>query len=152
MNTKTWKILFRPGHPRRRRHRGFTLIELLLVLVILGILAVVVVPKFSGRSQQAKITAAQTDISRLEVVIEMFEIDCQRFPSTEEGLGALVQQPPDLPEWKGSYLKRGVPRDPWHNPYVYRCPGQHNDDYDLYSYGPDGQDGGGDDIDNWSQR
>ena len=138
-----------PGRPGRR---GFTLVELLLVLVILAVLAVVVVPKFTGRSQQAKVTAAQTDIANLEVVIDAFEVDCARYPTTEEGLRALVQQPATLPEWKGPYLKRGLPNDPWHNPYVYRCPGQNNPSgYDLYSFGPDGQEGGGDDIDNWSE-
>ena len=85
MNTKTWKILPRPGQPRGR-HRGFTLIELLLVMVILAILAVVVVPKFSGRSQQAKITAAQTDVANLELAIDLFEVDCSRYPTTEEGI------------------------------------------------------------------
>jgi len=139
--------------PGRRGPRGFTLVELLLVLVILAVLAVVVVPKFTGRSQQAKVTAAQTDIANLQVVIDAFEVDCARYPTTEEGIRALVQQPANLPEWKGPYLKkRSVPNDPWHNPYVYRWPGQHNPSgYDLYSFGPDGQEGGGDDIDNWSE-
>ena len=153
MNEKIAKILPRLGHRTIRRHRGFTLIELLLVLAILAILAVVVVPKFSGRSQQAKVTAAQTDVANLELAIDTFEVDCARYPTTEEGIQALVQQPSDLTAWKGSYLKRGVPKDPWGNPYAYRCPGQHNPNgYDLYSFGPDGQEGGGDDIDNWSER
>lgn len=153
MNEKTPTMLLRPGHRPRQQQRGFTLIELLLVLAILGILAVVVVPKFTGRSQQAKIAAARTDIANLELATDAFEIDCSRYPTTEEGIQALVQQPSDLPEWKGPYLKRGVPKDPWHNPYGYACPGQHNTHgYDLYSFGPDGQEGGGDDIDNWSER
>ena len=145
----------RGGAPGRRArvHRGFTLIELLLVLAILAVLAVVVVPKLTGRSKQAKETAAQTDVANLEVAIDAFEVDCARYPTTEESLGALVQQPSDLPEWRGPYLKRGMPKDPWQNLYVYRYPGQHNaGGYDLYSLGPDGQEGGGDDIDNWSQR
>ena len=142
------------GWARRRAGRsrgGFTLIELLLVLVILAVLAVVVVPKFTGRSQQAKETAARTDIANLEVAIDAFDVDCSRYPTSQEGLEALIQQPADLEEWRGPYLKRGVPRDPWKNPYVYSFPGQHNTSgYDLYSLGPDGQEGGGDDIDNWS--
>jgi len=149
------RMISRGGAPWRRAgmRRGFTLIELLLVLAILAVLAVVVVPKFTGRSKQAKETAARTDIANLELAIDAFEVDCARYPTTEEGIGALVQQPSDLPEWKGSYLKRGMPKDPWQNPYVYRYPGQHNTGgYDLYSVGPDGQEGGGDDIDNWSQR
>jgi len=150
-----WRVVcvaIAPGRRGRRRCGGFTLVELLLVLVILAVLATVVVPKFTGRSQQAKITAAQTDIAHLGVAIDTFEVDCSRYPTTEEGIQALVQQPAGLMEWKGPYLKRGVPRDPWRNPYVYRFPGQHNTSgYDLCSFGPDGQEGGGDDIDNWSQ-
>ena len=153
MSRKVRRSSAAPPRRRTRRRAGFTLIELLLVLVILAVLAVVVVPKFTGRSQQAKETAARVDISNMEVAIDAFEIDCSRHPTSEEGIKALVQQPPGLIEWKGPYLKRGVPSDPWRNPYVYRCPGQHNPNgYDLYSLGPDGQEGGGDDIDNWSQN
>ena len=133
-----------------RRPQAFTLIELLLVLVILGVLALVVVPKFAGRSEEARKTAARTDISMLEGQIDIFEQDCGRFPSNEEALGALVTQPPNAPKWKGPYIKRGVPKDPWGNDYVYRYPGTHNpNSYDLYSTGPDGREGN-DDIDNWS--
>ena len=114
------------------------------------ILTDAIVPKFTGRSQEAKITAARTDIANLEVAIDTFEVDCARYPTTEEGIRALVEQPADLTGWMGPYLRRGVPKDPWGNPYVYQCPGEHNTDgYDLYSHGPDGQEGG-DDIDNWS--
>lgn len=137
---------------RWRRQRAFTLIELLLVLVILAVLAAIVVPKFTKRSEQARITAARTDIANLEVSLDAFEIDSGRYPTNEEGIRALVEQPADIKEWHGPYIKRGVPNDPWGNPYVYRCPGQHNTSgYDLYSFGPDGQEGR-DDIDNWSQR
>jgi len=148
----------RHGRPRRNR-RGraasgaFTLIELLLVMVILSVLAAVVVPKFTRRSEQARITAARTDIAHLGVALDAFEIDTGRYPTTQEGLDALVEEPSDVLDWKGSYIQRGVPSDPWGNPYVYRCPGEHNSDgYDLHSYGPDGQDGGDDDIDNWTVR
>ena len=138
---------------RRRRERAFTLIELLIVVAILAVLAAVVVPKFTKRSEQARITAARTDIANLEVALDAFEIDTGRYPTTEEGIRALVEEPTDVKEWHGPYIKRGVPNDPWTKPYVYRCPGQHNTTgYDLYSFGPDGQDGGGDDSDNWSQR
>lgn len=153
MNERASEVLLRHGQRPRHRRRGFTLIELLLVLVILAVLAVVVVPKFTGRSQQAKIVAAQTDIANLEMAIDLFEIECSRYPTTEEGIQALIQQPSDLTEWRGPYLKRGVPKDPWRNLYVYECPGRHNvTSYDLYSFGPDRQEGGGDDIDNWSER
>ena len=136
---------------RAAARRGFTLVELLLVLVILAVLATVVLPKFTGRSQQTKNVAAQTDIANLELVLETFEVENSRFPTSEEGLGALIERPADLDTWRGPYLKRGLPKDPWGNRYVYRCPGQHNrNGYDLYSYGPDKQEGGGDDIVNWS--
>ena len=134
----------------RHRNRAFTLIELLLVLVILGVLALVVVPKFAGRSEEARKTAARTDISMLEGQIDIFEQDCGRFPSNDEGLAALVSAPPNAPKWKGPYIKRGVPKDPWGNEYVYRYPGTHNaNSYDLYSMGPDGREGG-DDITNFA--
>ena len=134
------------------KNSGFTLIELLLVLVILAVLAAVVVPKFTNRSEQARITAARTDIANLEGTLDALEIDVGRFPTTEEGLRALVEQPPSAKSWKGPYIKRGVPNDPWGNPYVYRYPGQHNiNEYDLHSLGPDGHEGN-DDIDNWSQH
>ena len=133
---------------------GFTLIELLLVLVILATLAAIVVPKFTKRSEQARITAAHTDIANTEVAVDSFEIDTSRCPTTEEGLNALIEAPPALSSsWKGPYIKRGMPKDPWGNQYIYKCPGDHNTNgYDLSSYGPDGKDGGGDDIDNWSAR
>ncbi len=141
----------RPGGAALRR--GFTLIELLLVLVILTVLAAVVVPKFTKRSEQARITAARTDISNLEVALDAFEIDTGRFPTAQEGIGALVDQPTGMDDWRGPYISRGVPNDPWGTPYVYTYPGDHNrEGYDLYSLGPDGQSGGGDDIDNWSTR
>ncbi len=131
---------------------GFTLIELLLVLVILTVLAAVVVPKFTNRSEQARVTAAKTDISNLEVALDAYEIDVGRVPSSEEGLRALVEQPPSARSWKGPYVKRGVPSDPWGNQYIYRYPGQHNPNgYDLHSLGSDGREGT-DDIDNWSQQ
>ncbi|MHC4712038.1 MAG: type II secretion system major pseudopilin GspG [Planctomycetota bacterium] len=137
----------------RYAERGFTLIELLLVLVILATLAAVVVPRFTRRSVQARITAARTDIANLEVALDAFEVDTGRYPTTQEGLGPLLEQPDDVTEWHGPYIKRGIPKDPWGNPYVYKCPGQHNEtSYDLYSYGPNGREGGDDDIDNWSEQ
>ena len=145
------------SHRRRlRRHSrgGFTLIELLLVLVILAVLAAVVVPKFTGRSEQARRAAAKTDISMLGAALENFEVDTGRYPTTEEGLGALIQMPASVKVWHGPYIKQNyLPKDPWQNPYVYRFPGQYNAaGYDLASFGPDGNEGGGDDIDNWTQQ
>lgn len=143
-----------PARPRCRAARGaFTLIELLLVLVILTALAAVVVPKFTRRAEQARITAARTDIANLQVQLDIFEVDTGRYPTTEEGLQALLEEPAGVQGWRGPYITRGMPKDPWGRPYVYKQPGDHNvSSYDLYSYGPDGQEGGGDDIDNWSER
>ncbi len=141
------------GARLRAALRAFTLIELLLVLVILSVLAAVVVPKFTRRSEQARITAARTEISILEGSLDTFEIDTGTLPATQQGLQVLVEEPAGVKDWHGPYIKRGVPNDPWGNAYVYRYPGEHNaEGYDLYSYGPDGQSGGGDDIDNWSTR
>jgi len=143
---------------QRPRHRatpsGFTLIELMLVLVILATLAAIVLPKFTGRSQQAKVTSAKTQISQLEVALDAFEIDLGRYPTTTEGLRALVVKPTsDSDGWQQAYLKREVPQDPWGTDYVYRYPGQYNENgYDLYSVGPDHKLGGDDDIKNWSDN
>jgi len=148
MRRKLGKIAF-----RFHSERGFTLIELLLVMVILTVLAAVVVPKFTKRSEQARITAARADISNIEVALDAFEIDNGRYPTTSEGLEWLVDEPTSMSNWKGPYIKRGVPKDPWGSEYVYRQPGRQNTrGFDLYSYGPDGSDGGDDDIDNWSER
>jgi general secretion pathway protein G len=129
---------------RRNRRSAFTLIELLLVMVIIAILAAIVVPKFVGRSEQAKHTKAVGDISSMQTALEAFEVDNSRFPTTEEGLNALVTNPGNLPNWKG-YLPK-VPEDPWGHAYVYRCPGANNKDYDLMSTGPSGQEGNADNI------
>lgn len=132
-------------------HAGFTLIELLLVLVILGVLAALVVPKFTNRTQQARETAARTDIKSIETAIDAFEIDNGRYPSSDEGLAALLQAPANATSWRGPYLKGALPKDPWGNPYNYRYPGQKNPTgFDLYSLGPDGREGT-DDIGNWSE-
>ncbi len=137
----------------RLRRAGFTLIELLLVLVILAILAAIVVPMFVGRAEQARVTRAQTDISNISSALDTFEIDNGSYPTTAEGLQALIVQPPNMPNWHGPYLKgNSVPLDPWGHPYQYRCPGQHSTDgYDLYSYGPSGRAGGAGEITNWGK-
>jgi general secretion pathway protein G len=136
----------------RRNHirvRGFTLIELLLVLVILAVLAALVIPKFTNRSQQARETAAKTDISNIRTMIDAFEIDTGRFPAT---LSELLTQPANVQGWHGPYLNGALPKDPWGNEYVYKYPGQNNaGGYDLSSYGPDGHEGT-DDIANWATK
>lgn len=138
---------------QRAELKGFTLIELLLVLVILAALATVVVPKFTKRSEQAKETAAKADISNMELALDAFEIDTGRYPNNTEGLKALFEEPSNAEGWKGPYLKRGLPKDPWGKEYFYKQPGQYNKyGYDLSSSGPDGQAGNDDDVINWSRE
>lgn len=134
---------------RRRARGGFTLVELLLVLVILGILAALVVPKFSGRTEQARVTAAQTQISTFSTALNAFEIDTGSYPRGNEGLQQLVVAPADVTGWRGPYLMSDIPMDPWQHPYVYEYPGRVNaTGYDIISMGPDGQLGTADDIAN----
>ncbi len=106
----------RPNSTFSGSRRAFTLIELLLVLVILAVLAVIVVPKFTGRSEQARETAARTDISVLGGALDAYEIDNGKYPTSDEGLRALVEPPPSATNWKTAYIKGGVPQDPWGRP------------------------------------
>ncbi len=137
----------------RRPIRAFTLVEMLLVLVILAVLAAIVIPKFAGRSQQAKVTAAASQISSMELALDAFEVDNGYYPKGSTGLSALIEQPSGATNWKGPYLKKGIPLDPWGNAYIYNYPGRNNaNGYDLSSVGPDGQSGGEDDITNWDGK
>ncbi len=130
--------------------RGFTLIEIMVVIVILGLLAAIVVPKLIGRTEQAKRTQVRVQIKNIQQAIELFKLDNGFYPSTEQGLDALVRNPETgraaKNYRKGGYLDR-VPKDPWGNPFVYLAPGAHGD-YDISSYGADGVPGGeGEDAD-----
>lgn len=135
------------------RTGAFTLIELLLVLVILGILAGIVVPKFAGKTEHARKTAAQSQIAVFGTALDSFEVDMGYYPKGKSGLQDLLEQPREgQGMWKGPYLKNEVPVDPWGNAYVYEYPGKQNvKSYDLMSMGPDGRVGGDDDITNWRQ-
>ena len=146
------KTNLRNGRARATRS-GFTLIELLLVLVILGILAAIVVPKFSGRTEQARETAARTQIATFSTALDQFEVDVGYYPKGRNGLNDLFTQPRDAQAWRGPYLKNEIPKDPWQNEYVYECPGKNNtSSYDIVSMGPDGRAGTEDDITNYSKK
>lgn len=138
-----------------RRMRGFTLIEIMVVVLIIGLLAAVIVPSIMNRVDDAKISKAKQDIRSLETALQMFYLDNSKYPTTEQGLTALVQPPtdPSIRHWKpGGYLER-VSKDPWGNDYQYALPGAHGKQYDLYSLGADGQPGGegiNADIGNWN--
>jgi len=127
----------------RRWQRGFTLIEIMVVVVILGILAAIIVPKLTGKPDEARVVKAKQDIRQLESALEMYKLDNFYYPSTQQGLDALVNRPsgdPPARNWRGPYLKQ-LSKDPWDNPYQYLQPGQHGE-FDLYSFGQDGKPGG----------
>lgn len=144
----------RPRRPLRQQARGFTLIEVMIVVVILGILASIVVPRIMDRPDDARMTKARTDIRGIGSALELYRLDNYNYPSSEQGLAALVKRPTSQPapkNWKaGGYLDR-LPQDPWGNRYQYLQPGL-NGTFDLYSFGADGRpngDGTNADIGNW---
>ena len=120
---------------------GFTLIELLIVMIILGLIASLVGPRMFGRVSSAKTGTARTQIELLGTALDAYRLDNGAYPTTAQGLNALREQTQGLKTWRGPYLPKPVPLDPWDRPYFYRSPGDHGD-YDLYSYGLDGQPGG----------
>ncbi len=120
---------------------GFSLIELLVVIIILGLLSALVAPKFFGKVDKAKTKTAKAQVELLGAALDSFRLDNGRYPTSEEGLNALREKPEELKDWDGPYLPKPVPADPWDRPYLYNCPGEHGD-YDLFSYGGDGVEGG----------
>ena len=137
---------------RPLRALGFTLLELLVVMVIIGLLAGFVAPRYFSQVGKSQVKAARAQVDALDKAVEQFRLDMNRLPTTEEGLVVLNVAPANEPNWTGPYLKKDVPKDPWGHPYVYLAPGTHNNDFDLMCYGKDGQPGGegeNADIGNW---
>jgi general secretion pathway protein G len=148
------------SRPKRRRRairrgeRGFTLVEILVVITIIGLIMGLVGPRVLNYLTESKAKAAKIQIESFSSALDLYFLDTGRYPSSSEGLTALVQRPGNAQAWNGPYLKGGVvPNDPWGHPYVYRAPGQHGT-YDIVSYGADGQEGGsgtGTDITSWAR-
>lgn len=133
------------------RQRGFTLLELLVVMVIIGLLAGYVGPKYFAQIGKSEVKAARAQIDALEKALDHFRLDVGRYPTTEQGLAALEKRPAGEARWQGPYLRKGLPADPWGTPYQYIQPGEHGE-FDLLSYGKDGKPGGegeAADIGNW---
>lgn len=143
------------SHPesggRRQAELGFTLLELLVVITIIGLLAGFVAPRYFSQVGKSEVGVARAQIDAFDKALDQYRLDVGRYPSTELGLAALTTKPPNEPKWRGPYLKKTIPLDPWGRPYVYRQPGERGE-FDLVSYGKDGAPGGtGDaaDITNW---
>ena len=136
-----------------RDMRGFTFLEIMFVVVIIGILAAIVGPNLVGKSEKARITTTKAQMNSIQTALQAFEMNVGRFPTTEEGLDALVKCPSDVSEdmWDSPYLEE-IPKDAWDNAFVYKYPGDNAIYYDLYSYGPDGQEETEDDITNWKKE
>ena len=135
----------------RHQERGFTLIEVLVVITILTILAALIVPRIMDRPDQARVTAAKNDIRAIGNALNLYRLDNSTYPSTEQGLKALIAKPNNLAKWDGPYLDKALPLDPWGHPYTYKAPGEHGE-FDLASMGRDGRPGGDGldaDITNW---
>ena len=131
---------------------GFTLLELLVVLVIIGLLVGVVAPNLFKNVNHSEITTAKAQIDALGKALDQYRLDNRSYPSTQQGLAVLMTKPAEATGWNGPYLRKAVPLDPWGQPYQYKAPGQHNSDYDLFSFGPDKALGGENenaDIGNW---
>ena len=133
------------------RARGFTLLELLVVMVIIGLLAAYVAPRYFSQVGRSEVRSAQAQVAALRNALDAYRLDVGSYPSTEQGLAALSARPQNSTRWNGPYLQRAVPPDPWGRAYQYKSPGQHGE-YDLFSLGKDGQPGGSDeaaDITSW---
>lgn len=128
-----------------RQGRGFTLLEVLVVMVIIGLLAGYVAPRYFGQLGKSEVKAAQAQISAFEKALDTYRLEIGHYPTTEQGLAALVSRPENVPKWGGPYLQKDVPLDPWGKPYQYKAPGERRE-YDILSLGKDGQPGGAGDA------
>lgn len=140
-----------PTRCRQAAARGFTLLELLVVLVVLGLLASLVAPKYFKQLGKSEAKTARAQIEGIAKAVDLYRLDTGKFPSSEQGLGVLTARPTNEAKWNGPYLQKEVPLDPWGRPYVYKSPGEHGD-YDIASLGKDGAPGGEDenaDLGNW---
>ena len=126
----------------QRPARGFTLLELLVVMVIIGLLASYVAPRFFEQIGKSEVKATRAQMDALDKALATYRIDVGNYPTTEQGLRALVERPPSEAKWAGPYLSKSLPPDPWGRPYLYRSPGEQTHDYELTSLGKDGQRGG----------
>ena len=143
-----------PHKMRKSRDSGFTLIELMLVVIIIGIIAAIAVPRMTGRTERARLAAAKATINSLSAALDSFELDVGRFPSSEEGLDALIERPSALTtesQWNGPYM-REIPFDSWNRPFIYKYPGENSVDFDLVSLGHDGQEATEDDVTNFRKK
>jgi len=130
---------------------GFTLLELLVVMVIIGLLAGFVAPRYFSQVGKSEAKTAHAQLRAVEQALDQYRLDIGNYPSTEQGLAALTVKPANEAKWGGPYMKKAVPMDPWGRPYAYKFPGEHNE-FDLWSFGKDGQPGGtaeNEDITNW---
>lgn len=127
---------------RRRRRAGVTLIEMLVVVTIIGLFVALVAPGMFKKADQARVTAARSQMQNFMTALGTYKLDTGIFPTTEQGLVALRVKPADVNQWNGPYMPKDIPNDPWGHPYVYRYPGEHGDEPEIVSLGADGQPGG----------
>ncbi|MCL5271490.1 MAG: type II secretion system major pseudopilin GspG [bacterium] len=153
MKIRMMNACHRHGRLRGRRNAAFTMIEIILVVMIIMTLMAVVGPRLVGKGKQAKINATKIQMGNIKTALQEFEVNASRFPTTSEGLEALIKKPSDLDdnEWPGKYMDE-LPKDSWGQPFQYTCPSEHGKDYDLVSAGPNKQFGDDNDITNYSSE
>lgn len=139
---------------RTRPARGFTFLEIMFVVVIIGVLLAVAIPRFTGKTQRARERATELQMRNISLALKEYEMEIGTFPTSSQGLEALIRRPSGVGEdvWRDAFLDQDdLPKDAWGNPFNYRAPGEHHRDFDLWSNGPDGQEGTEDDITNWTK-